>query len=420
LAHAGEPAKLIQRVRDIQGEVATLRGLEFQVDVTVDVETPTQMREHMVQEIEQQLDEQTRLGLNLTWRTLGLVPKDFDVAVAYADILEQHVGGYFDVKRERLVLVQRATASGGPNPMQDMVTAHELVHALQDQNFDLWSLTQRELNNDDVGAALQALVEGDASYAMLYRLPVPLDPDQMGGALGASPRVLREPLVFPYTQGLVFAQRVKLSGDGWTALDRAFAAPPLSTEQVLHPDKYVGDNPDWPTMLDGKDPDRLLGPDWTLISQDTFGELGMRVVLREHLGTTVRPGDAVPGEGWDGDRLWLWQRNSDEAPAMLWVSTWDDETSAANHRRAMDRVVQRLYPHASWSDSPGLEGRKGREGKFEHGARRRGRDVVVTLNVPHSRARRLRRYARSLKHREVRDLNDVAAEPAEGRDAHED
>lgn len=423
VAVAGEvftdEAATAETVRSITDSVSTLRGLEARAAVPVFVEDPATMRARMEAEIAKQLDPQTIEGVEATWRLLKLVPDDFDLATSYAAVLESAVGGYFDIEEGRLVLVRRDMKVGGQmsQMLEDMVIAHELVHGLQDQHFDLWSLTRRELNNSDVGLAIQTLVEGDASYAMLYRLPIPVDPDAMqmeqlapmmagaggpssnpGGTLGNAPRILREPLIFPYLQGLVYVQKVKLRGEGWTEVNKAFSTPPLSTEQVLHPDKYSADG-DWPTDLRA-DTEGWV-PGGRLLQQDTMGEMGIRLLLQEHL-----PGadHAAIAAGWDGDRMFTFRRNG--ADALLWRLTWDTEADAEAFDAAARALLGVLAPDVSFSRKNTLF--SGIKGGAAYGVERNGLDVCLWVGTPKRATKRLRRLAMAIEGVELTRLDQVA------------
>ena len=128
---------------------------------------------------------------------------------------------------------------------QKPVMAHELTHALQDQHFNLQRLSKWPHGDSDAELAAHALVEGDATLAMTrIRLAHPdLMAALMASASGASdqitraPRSLREGLTFPFDQGLMWVTQLQQRG-GWAAVSAAFAKMPLSSEQILHLEKY--------------------------------------------------------------------------------------------------------------------------------------------------------------------------------------
>lgn len=424
-AHAGEvfvdEAQTQERVKAIQASISALRGLESRSQVQVLVEDPATMRARMEEEIAEQLDEKTRLGIEQTWLALGLVEPGFDVADAYATVLEDAVGGYFDVEQGRLVLVRRdmgGTGGGLGQVMEDMVIAHELVHGLQDQHFDLWSLSHRELGNEDAAVAVQSLIEGDASYAMLFRLPMGLNPDMLdlkalkkmmkgaggpsadpGGELGSAPRIMRENLLFPYVDGLAFAQAVKKRGTGWSQIDAAFASPPLSTEQILHPERY-GPDGDWPTHFAASAEGWL--PGFEEIQQETFGELGIAIVLRDKVPTI----DASEvADGWDGDRVWT--LHDGDQTVLVWRSTWDSQEDATAFARAAGSLAMKL--DAAGVPAPGKRHFVVR-GEAESRVDQRGHDVVVVLGAPR-KAKRLVRKAMKVDGMELRRLDQLAPSP---------
>ncbi|MFK7928823.1 MAG: hypothetical protein AB8H79_11590 [Myxococcota bacterium] len=408
------------KVKALTQAVSDIRGLEVRTAIPVFVEDPATMRARMEKEIEKQLDPAAIEAMETTWKLLQLAPADFDVATSYASILESNVGGYFDVEEGRLVLVRRKM-SGNPGMaklLEDMVIAHELVHGLQDQHFNLWSLTRRELGNSDAALAISTLVEGDASYAMLYRMPIPLDPDNIpmdkmasmmagaggpsedpGGALGKAPRIMQAPLIFPYVQGLVFIQHIKRPGDAWSSVDQAYAKPPLSTEQVLHPEKYGVDG-DWPMDLSAP-ADRWLGGTQTLMDQDTFGELMSQLILEENV-PEIDADAAVAG--WDGDRYWTY--HGPTGPSMVWRSTWDSEADAMEWETAATALVRHLSPNAELQPQP--TGTWSSEGDVVSGVERIGEDVVVWIDVPQAKARKARRKALSVVGHVITRLDQLA------------
>src|SRR5205823_972720 len=150
--------------------------------------------------------------------------------------------------------------SGFDKDEHKMVIAHELTHALADQNFDLDALQAAAKGDDDRDLALSALIEGEATLTMLgammddwdgakvakipaadldrtFSLMMYLMPVFGGPSLRTAPPILSESMIFPYVRGLVFCARLTNDG-GWEALDAAYHNPPLSTEQILHPEKY--------------------------------------------------------------------------------------------------------------------------------------------------------------------------------------
>jgi len=139
--------------------------------------------------------------------------------------------GYYDPAAKRLVLFSDVKGS-----YQKGVLIHELVHALQDQHFNLQKLGaklhQADENNDEA-LALSALIEGDASLAMVEVLQdeQPAAGKMLEGKLETA-RNLRN--AFLYGQGGRFVQSLKAKG-GWKSVDMTYFNPPTSTRAILDP-----------------------------------------------------------------------------------------------------------------------------------------------------------------------------------------
>jgi hypothetical protein len=212
--------------------------------------------------------------------------------------------------------------------------SHEFTHALQDQHFDLDSLYDQSPTTDS-RLALQALIEGDATlvmveYAFEYLFEMSFDRADLleaiqeveQGEYEDAPTVVRETAWFPYDQGLVFVAALSEEG-GWERVNQAFRNPPQSTEQVMHPDKYlsgeVGQAPDVGNFTD------VLGPGWVELMRDVLGELYLRVYLERELGSEEA---LMAAEGWEGDRGVLLVNEDEDRHAWIHRMSWDNVANA--------------------------------------------------------------------------------------------
>ena len=229
--------------------------------------------------------------------------------------------------------------------------AHELIHASRDERTDFYARTRAAAASDeDWAAAVRCLVEGDASLLGLglgtslsqagtpgerlrALLPTLKQPEAVDSMLETNvpgmPRALQELLVVAYREGLVFAAHVYEKG-GLGALESAFKNPPRSTEQVLHPQKFLGPDVDEPTIFFGGDPAPMLGDGWTTRRRSTLGEFDIRVLLLERLG---RADAATAAEGWDGIR-YHFVTHTDGRSFLGLMSTWDSARDAKEFARA--------------------------------------------------------------------------------------
>jgi hypothetical protein len=264
---------------------------------------------------------------------LLLMPADESLEALYLELLTSQVAGLYSPDLEQMFVVSR---TGEIGPLERVTYAHEYVHALQDQHFDLEAFIGDERDQGDRTLARTALVEGDATVVMalwaqqaltpeeLAQLGSMSDPDQEE-ILARMPAILRETLLFPYTAGMTFVLRDYLR-QGWEGIDAMFEAPPVSTEQILHPEKYdAGELPVPVTFPD--DLAQRLGNGWTVVLEDDLGEFQLDIWLREAAG--ARQGDAAAAAaGWGGDRV-VMVEGPDGAWALVLDTAWDTDADAA-------------------------------------------------------------------------------------------
>ena len=283
------------------------------------------VREHVAAEVPPEvIDAQGHVLLSL-----GLVPLDFDYRTAVFELLEAQLAGFYDPRGKSMYLARDL-----PPAAEHATLAHELVHALQDQYWDLGSRLEYRPGQGDAQGALHALAEGDATSAML-EIPLlglersALDLPESAVSLEmeltmaadertmAIPRVLRASLVAPYMDGLRFVHALRRRG-GWAAVDAAWAAPPMTTEQLLHLEKYDAGEP--ALSLPPAEPPEA---GWEVAYDDTLGEQGLRIVLEEWAPKRVA---AKAAEGWGGDRITLFRRQVDgeETYALSWTLRFDE------------------------------------------------------------------------------------------------
>jgi hypothetical protein len=161
-------------------------------------------------------------------------------------------------------------------------------------------------------------------------------------------------LTFPQEHGVRFARALFLKA-GWAGVDQAYASPPISTEQVLHPERYPKDTPRPP---DFADPAPALGMDWTLDDSGTLGEWRTRLVLEAYLDTA----DAIlAAEGWDGDHYALLTNASLGLHALVLLTRWDTvrdahEFSGAFRTYGSSRFgpAKRVGTALTWTTSSGI------------------------------------------------------------------
>ncbi|MBV9463371.1 MAG: hypothetical protein JO317_03995 [Verrucomicrobiae bacterium] len=143
--------------------------------------------------------------------------------------------------------------------------------------------------------------------------------------LNQAPAYLRETLLFSYQEGEQFCLNLYQEG-GFRRVDQAFKELPASTEQILHPEKYLEKNdPPIEISLDQLPP--LSGK---RIGNNVAGELGIQLLLSDQLQNERA---RLASEGWGGDR-YLVYRTAPGKHAIVWVTQWDTEVDARQFLQA--------------------------------------------------------------------------------------
>ncbi|MFD3162380.1 hypothetical protein [Herpetosiphon sp. NSE202] len=327
------PAEIVAVMKQIEQEVIALRGLPEERPVTRRMLTRDELRDYIVKEMEtENTPADFRHETSQMWM-LGLAEKDIDLQQLYIDLQTEQIGGFYDPETDTFYII----AENNDFPAADQITyAHEFNHNLQDQLINLQDGLKVGEFDADRSLAFRSLVEGDATKLMSDWLQTDLvprmSPDQLqellrtlqeqqdsSDILEKVPGVLRDGLVFPYEDGLTFVEEVYAAG-GWEAVTKALQDPPTSTEQILHPEKYLSATRDNPSLPNQFDLLPVLGADWTTAMTNTIGEFDLKSLLNY----TDAAGDMdAAAAGIGGGRMSLYEHTSDFTPVLQWTLRWD-------------------------------------------------------------------------------------------------
>lgn len=312
----------------IASQTSALRQLFMVRKIEQQTITREELEAHLREDFEE--DREDIEDLQELYITLGVLQPGTDLFEMYIDLYNEVVVGFFDTEEEKLYVVQ----DGPEFRASDMLTyAHEFTHGLQQQHFDIHATSEALESNSDKLYAFQALVEGDATLSeglyMLQHLTQAQQAEVMQESenlsmenFQAAPHILRRTIVFPYQEGSQFVFGLYLQANGWSGINAAFKEVPESTEQVLHPEKYISGEDPTPVQL----PDLVgvLGAGWSLVRQDTLGEL----LLLAYLESVLEPEKASQAaEGWGGDAYSLFQ-GPDSRTVLASQIAWDTEEDA--------------------------------------------------------------------------------------------
>jgi hypothetical protein len=288
---------------------------------------------------------------------LGLWPAGRDIYAEALAVYGEEIVGIYVPSSEELLLVSDARAPGVSGVFSAMsrrdfqtefALSHEIIHLLQHQAYpELMDPDWMPKNSDDLEAAIQAALEGDAMRfsfdAIDLRAPLPEEwaallagqfPGLEGGALAEAPALIRLTFEFPYARGYAIA---------WREEFRLLESPPISTEQALHDDRRR----EAFLQMDLTELEDRLPADCRTLQRNTVGELQISVLFRDLLEAP----DPATWEGWNGDRYLV----ADCAGRTDWVwwTAWDSAEDAAEFAGAYLELAPAVAARAS-SEIPAL------------------------------------------------------------------
>ncbi|HEX8463654.1 MAG TPA: hypothetical protein VF627_03465 [Abditibacterium sp.] len=362
------PAATQQMVDRVLKETSAIRGLSIKRPVVSGVQSIKGVEAMVEGQLKTQTSANELRATEIFLTQLGLAPAGFGLKKYYVGMMGEQIAGYYESKTKKFY-----TSSNVDSGQLEMVMSHELTHALQDQHFDLSRLENWPKHDSDARMAMSALVEGDATFTMaryttrnpfraLGVLASALRSPGDTKALSAGPRILRESLTFPYLQGMQFATKL-YQGGGWPSVSRAFSALPQSTEQVLHFEKYQ--SREAPVKVELRDISSTLGAGWKLLDHDVNGEMGLALIVGEHLQDEPRATRAAAG--WGGDRYSVYGgpkgnlvvqdcRFDTPADAAEWQQAYAKRTDNRLKKSAQVRGALQVWnaaPNGVWMEKRG-------------------------------------------------------------------
>ena len=315
----------------------------------------------------------------LTMKKLGFLPREFNLREFLVKATGQQIAGYYDEETKSISLLNWV-----PADRQEPILAHELTHALQDQNYDLakWmrapakpeSTEKKEgqEENDDSAIARKAVVEGQAMViyvdyilaplrrnltdtpGLIYQMEEPaVKAVQDSQMLHDAPMILREAGSFAYNEGLIFEGELLQKGGKKMAFAGAFARPPRNSHEILQPDAYV--NAEKLPVTAVPDLKHLIGEDYDVFDTGGIGQLDVRAYLKQY---GERRNAEEVSSAWQGGAYAAYRRKkaaTDTAPttsdlATIYVSRWKTSQAAARFARFYVSAIPIRYSSAKAQD----------------------------------------------------------------------
>ena len=351
---AAAEEEILAALAEIEDQVVAIRGLDAADIGPPEIITRAELAEELEVIFAEEYPPEEQERDNRALRAFGLLEPDEDVAELQLQLLGDQVLGFYDDVEKRMVVVSDA----GLDVEARVTYAHEYTHALQDAAFGLDTLETDEPGQDDRGLARTAMIEGDASLAMLAWMFRHLGRDEIADYLGSVevpdtsgiPSWMVAQLAFPYEAGLMWASALAgtdpLEPD-FSELDAAYDDPPASTEQII--DLEAWESREAPDPVEVPDLAAALGTGWEEVDTTPIGQASIEIML-DFLGAGAVEAGAV-ADGWGGDLATV-AAGPDEAFALVWRLRFETDADTEEFVAAYETVVDELSFPASVTTLP--------------------------------------------------------------------
>ncbi len=337
-----------QEIDGILQELSSVTGFRIHKELPFQSITREQVNDYLKEQIRESVKPDDIAAEEATLKKFGFVPPDFDLKQSTIDLLTEQAAAFYDYHRRKLFISDWATEN-----MRDVALIHELAHALADQNFSIRKFLGKNSDNDETSLARQAVVEGQASWLMVEvaarragrTLANPADAREfLETAEGSgeaypvfdnAPLYIRRTLLFPYENGERFQQAVFLH-DGESGLTRVFRQPPVSSSQILHPERYF----DSIAPTDPSLPKPVKGAKEWIVGSLSELETG---ILLEQYGSADLAADLAPklkGANYRLDQSRPDAKSHDKRTMLTLASEWDNAADAARFFDAYRKVLR--------------------------------------------------------------------------------
>jgi hypothetical protein len=343
-------ADVLKQMETIQSQIAEIRGLAKKADLRLDVRDQQGWEQYLQGRLSKEFSKKKEFQQLVTLSVMGLISPTFELRDFYQKMYAEQAVGFYDFENDEMIIPQSAKFDG----MARLTYAQGFVEALLDQTFDvdrkLGFNNEKCDENTERCAAIRALIQGDAGLASATWLKTfGTAQDQADVAQAAqrymempvlknAPLALSEELMFPDTVGTQFVNYLFQQG-GWKAVNQAYLDPPVTTEQIMHPERYPADKPQEVTL-----PDLLpvLGEGWALLDQDTMGEWATLLVLTAGIDPEARlnVNEALPAvTGWGGDTYAVYFNQAKGQSVLVLKTKWETPKDANEFYAALGTHV---------------------------------------------------------------------------------
>ncbi len=361
------PAGIFGEINEILGELGKMTGLKPPAKVDSDTITKDKLKAFLDERMKEVAKPEEVRAEEVTLKKFGLAPADFDLRKVTVDLLTEQAAAFYDYRKKKLFLLDSSASM-----MQRPVLVHELAHALADTHFNLERYIFKKGKSDDGALARQAVMEGQATWLMsewvvkqmgasLKKAPDMVESmsrlsagsGNMFPVFESAPLYLKESLLFPYTKGFTFqhAVIVKLGDE---AFSEVFRRPPVSSQQILHPERYFEKSePTAPKLppLKWKGSKELV--------YGSVGEFDHEVMLRQYTDAEQSKAAAA----WRGAQFRILEDKAKTRTVLIYASDWADAAAARTFFDLYRKVQKGKWKRVEMSSESEAEVR----GKSEDG-----------------------------------------------------
>ncbi len=342
--------ELFAQVDGMLAGLTEITGLRARKPIPREILTREQIRDLIESRIAEGSNPEEIRREELFLKLFGFVNDDFDLKSEVVEVLAEQATALYDFKTRKLYL-----ATWTPADMQEFALVHELAHALADQHFNLNKFV-KSAKTSEQDIARSAVMEGQASWLMTEYVMRQGGRSMVGNRLLAvaaagatkveadrfpvfskAPLFLRETMLFPYAEGLLFQQAVidKL-GDG--AFAEVFRNPPANSQHILDPETYLAGRQTQPPAL----PPIKLPKGFRRVHHGEMGQLDHRILLNQYISQEVAD-DLSPK--WRGGRYEIQEHKKTRQAVLTYAVRWETPQSAA---RFLD--LYKMICRKKWGD----------------------------------------------------------------------
>jgi hypothetical protein len=326
-------------IEELKRRVEVIGKLKFKEDIPVVYISKYRLKKYISDLFEQEYPEVLSSKESFYIYVMGFVDRRIDLKKVRKKILMNNVGGLYNEKTKELYALKEYR---NINMINAMIIIHELRHSIQDQYYNL-SLLLGELSDfDDRKLATLAAIEGDATFVMLQHdgfapdimasensnALLSFSPLANSTVIFKSPDIVKHQLMMPYIQGLKFTSFVARKKK-WKGVNRILSSPPLSSEQILHPEKYLKNE------LPVKVQIGFTPTGYTLYHSGVVGQYFINILLK--LDNDYKNVAA----GWGGDTFKIYAKGS--SYFLVWESSWDKEKFGSRFYFDLKRFVEKRF-----------------------------------------------------------------------------